>query len=206
MNSALMDGKKYKLIMLETLDKIFDVGFNFRGVTISRLIGLVQKAEEFIWVRDSLPKDEWEESSRYYHHLLRCVLVEIARREKLSYSGIQRVNSNIIKAIKESMGENGLVEVLSWYTQVSTHKRQWTFRCTLHGQDKDPSGKIYPDELRWWCYGCNQGGDIFDAVVAFERISLIDAIKKLAKHTGFSLDVPKPPPQKGGISLKVNNV
>ena len=206
MDSALMDGKRYKLIVLEALDKIFGVGFNFRGVTISQLVGLVQKAEEFTWVRDSLPRDEWEESSRYYHHLLQCVLIEIARREKLSYSGIQRVNQNIIKAIKESMGEDGLVEVLSWYTQVSTHKRLWTFRCTLHGEDKNPSGVIYRDELRWNCFGCGANGDIFDAVVAFEQISLKDAIKKLARHTGFSLDVPKPLPLKGGISLKVNNV
>lgn len=134
---------------------------------------------------------EVDERAESYLFLLRerikAINNEIARRETLTFQGIHKVNEHVIQAIKESLGEQGLIDVLAWYVKVFFERGKWTFQCTLHGADKDPSGVIYPRELRWWCFGCGAGGDAFDAVQAFERVDLITAIKKLARYTGIEL-------------------
>lgn len=108
---------------------------------------------------------------------------ELERREGINTKYIKAPDRDIVKAVKEAIR---LEDVIEWYTEVFYAKDRWKFRCTLHGEDKEPSGVIYPTQ-KWWCFGCNQGGDVFDAVQAFERVDLPQAIRKLATYVGVEL-------------------
>jgi DNA primase len=111
------------------------------------------------------------------------IIKEIKRRQAIVYDPRANTDKEIIAAIKDRIP---VVDVLEWYTDVFYASRdQGRFRCTLHGEDKNPSGVIYRTEARWWCFGCNKGGDVFDAVQAFEKTDLPHAIAKLARYIGL---------------------
>jgi len=150
-------------------------------------------------------KQEWIESHRHFWECqLDSATKEIERRRTLNEKTIKAPDREIIQAIKNSLH---IEDVIESYTEVIVprggYRGNWRFRCTLHGQDNDPSGVIYRDEGRWWCFGCNKGGDIYDAVQMFERVDLPTAIKKLATQLGIELrplvQRPKPVGKGGAI-------
>ncbi len=63
---------------------------------------------------------------------------------------------------------------------------RWWANCPFH-QDKHPSFVIFPDG-GWRCFGCGiSGGDSIDFVSKLFNISQGDALKKLAKDFGITL-------------------
>lgn len=151
---------------------------NVRGVTSSDIVCEIQD------LRDKL-ESELDREHRFY---LLCrfnwLLNELERRTRLNNTGVRTTNKEIIQTIKERIE---IDTVLSWYTDVFYHQGKWTFRCTLHGDDKHPSGVIYKPDGKFHCFVCNAHGDIFDAVQLFERLELIEAIKKLANFIGLEI-------------------
>jgi len=151
---------------------------NLRGITSSDIVCEIQSLRLQI-------ENEKDDNQRFY---LGCrfthLLNELERRTRLNDNGIRTTNKEIIQTIKERVP---IDTVLSWYTDVFTYKSKWTYRCTLHGEDKHPSGVIYPEDGRFHCFVCQAHGDIFDAVQMFERLELIEAIKKLAKYIGLEI-------------------
>jgi len=146
------------------------------------------------------PEQEWLDDHILFHtERMKSIIAEIERRDHVVNKHIELNNQPLILTIKERIT---IDEVLSWYTEVIVEKNTWKYRCTLHGPDNHPSGVIYRDENRCWCFTCNQGGDVIDVVRLFGRIELKDAIGKLARHLG--LDTKPIVQRKGGISLNVN--
>ncbi len=124
-------------------------------------------------------------------------LRRMAEVENKTY--IKNPDREIIQTIKERIH---LADVIEWYTEITySNTDQMKFRCTLHGTDTSPSGVIYTKEQKWWCFGCNKGGDAFDAIQAFERIDLPTAIKKLANHLGIELRPLKENNKRMGINV-----
>ena len=67
----------------------------------------------------------------------------------------------------------------------STRRR---FRCPVHGDgnDKNPSGVLYTDQNRYWCFGCGTGGSMIDLVIAFgAATSAGRALEWLESHSGI---------------------
>ena len=151
---------------------------NLRGITSSDIVCEIQG------LREELENEPLGDHHFYllcrFNHLLR----ELERRTRLNDNGIKTTNREIIQTIKERVP---IEDVISWYTDVFYYQGKTTFRCTLHGLDKNPSGVIYKDEGRFHCFACQAHGDIFDAVQLFERMELIDAIKKLANYIGLEI-------------------
>lgn len=172
---------------------------NWRGITTSDLVYAILDLREDLDMLEDLPdiaigyrmpadytEKEWIEAHRdSWNCQLTSVIKELERRRHINEKAIQNPDTEIIQAIKSDMT---VTDVLEWYTEVFySNKAQFKFRCTLHGEDKNPSGVIYIDENRWWCFGCNRGGDAIDAVMAFEKCDFPNAIKKLATHLGIEL-------------------
>jgi len=187
---------------------------NRRGVPTNHLVYELQDLQyklETFDIEFQKPSDftetEWTDDHKKFWELsIENILKEIDRRRYINEAYVKNPAREIIQAIKEDMP---IADVIEWYTDVFYNSRaEWKFRCTLHGTDKDPSGVIYSNEQRWWCFACNRGGDVFDAVQAFERIELHQAIKKLATYLGIDL---KPlrkiplPKIRGGIEYTRDN-
>lgn len=50
--------------------------------------------------------------------------------------------------------------------------------CPFH-KEKTPSLKIYREQNRWHCFGCNEGGDVIDFVIKRDNLTFIDAVRYL---------------------------
>lgn len=50
--------------------------------------------------------------------------------------------------------------------------------CPLHNE-KTPSFHVYPEQNRFWCYGCNQGGDVINFVRLLNGFSFQEAVRYL---------------------------
>ena len=60
--------------------------------------------------------------------------------------------------------------------------------CPLH-VEKTPSCKLYPEQGRFFCYGCNKGGDSIDLVVAVMGCTKTEAATALNKRYALGFDL-----------------
>ena len=176
-----MDNQYTDVSEAKIFDRYVDT-YNLRGFTTTEIVADIQRRADEMAIEEDF-------NTRYDHERwIRKLSTELERREKLPYDGTRYCNKSIIQAIKEKIR---IEDVINWYAPVDTYKKQWWFCCPVHG-DKHPSAKIYQGQGKWYCFGCNKGGDIFDAVMFFERVDMPTALRKLAKHVGLNLKDPKP--------------
>tara|TARA_Y100000310_G_scaffold118_1_gene145 strand:+ start:937 stop:1491 length:555 start_codon:yes stop_codon:yes gene_type:complete len=169
---------------------------NLRGITTERLVYDLQESD------DRMETEADEQTKYFYGCLSDHIKDEFLRRENLKNMGFNTTSREIILTIKSAIP---IQDVIGWYGEVNYYKQDWRFRCKAHGAgDKHPSGKIYPDEGRWHCFGCNVGGDVFDAVQHYEKTDMAHALFKLAAYIGLNA---KPiHPKRGGANVGVCNV
>ncbi|MFA5070456.1 MAG: toprim domain-containing protein [Patescibacteria group bacterium] len=82
----------------------------------------------------------------------RQILQIVGKRRK---TGTHKLEMNYSKLL-EAMAK-GEVKTYSW----SDPAQPFTVQCLMDDhRDSDPSMRIYPDWLRFWCFGCRTGGSI----------------------------------------------
>ena len=59
--------------------------------------------------------------------------------------------------------------------------------CPFH-DDHNPSLELNPDRQTYKCWSCGAGGDVFDFVVAYDRVEFPEALRMLAERAGIALE------------------
>lgn len=77
-------------------------------------------------------------------------------------------------------------DVLSKYLQVKPAGRNMKALCPFH-HEKTPSFMVSPDKGVWHCFGCGEGGDIFEFVMKMEGLDFKGALEQLAREAGVEL-------------------
>ena len=117
---------------------------------------------------------------------------EIERRWK-KYHGIDKIEevkevvkwksgrSRGIEAFKEKID---IGKVISTYV-AKEHEfgSYWQGKCPFHN-DRYPSFTVYEDTKNWYCFGCEQYGDVISFIQRIEKCDFISAIKKIEEVTG----------------------
>ncbi|MBV9119895.1 MAG: DNA primase [Chloroflexi bacterium] len=81
-----------------------------------------------------------------------------------------------------------LVQLVSGYIGgLKKSGRNFWACCPFHNE-KTPSFCIWPDDDRWKCFGCGEGGDAFSFVMRIENLDFPGALKLLAEKAGVELD------------------
>src|SRR3970282_845679 len=80
-----------------------------------------------------------------------------------------------------------LVELVSQHVALKKAGRQYKGLCPFH-QEKTPSFHIDRERGLWHCFGCLEGGDIFDFVMRTGNLSFAEAVETLAKRAGVRLE------------------
>lgn len=62
--------------------------------------------------------------------------------------------------------------------------------CPLH-HEKTPSCKLYPEQGRFWCFGCESGGDAIDLTAAVHGCSKGKAAAELNERFNLNIDLGK---------------
>ncbi len=80
-----------------------------------------------------------------------------------------------------------LVELVSQHVALKKAGRQYKGLCPFH-QEKTPSFHVDPERGLWYCFGCSQGGDVFDFVMRTGNLSFPEALEHLAAQAGVRLE------------------
>ena len=80
-----------------------------------------------------------------------------------------------------------IVEVVSGYTQLKkSGGRRFTGLCPFHSE-KTPSFQVNASTNLFHCFGCGEGGNIYQFVQKVENLPFPEAVEWLARKTGFDL-------------------
>ena len=80
-----------------------------------------------------------------------------------------------------------IVEVVSGYTQLKKSGGQrFTGLCPFHSE-KTPSFQVNASTNLFHCFGCGEGGNIYQFVQKVENLPFPEAVEWLARKTGFDL-------------------
>lgn len=89
----------------------------------------------------------------------------------------------LIDQIRQS---NNIVEVISGYLPLKRTGSNFKALCPFH-QEKTPSFLVSPQKEIFHCFGCGEGGNVFNFLMKHEKISFIEAVERLAERAGISL-------------------
>ncbi len=86
---------------------------------------------------------------------------------------------------EEILKKTDIVDIISRYIPVTKKGRNHIALCPFH-DDKNPSLMISRDKQIFKCFVCGVGGNAFTFVERIEKISFIDAVRKVASYVGYS--------------------
>jgi len=90
-----------------------------------------------------------------------------------------------IEAIKEAVR---LEDYAGEYTKLFFSGQSLRGACPVHGGENRSSFAVYPRKQRWFCFRCDEGGDLVDLCKAVEKHSeLWTAMLSLAQRYGVEL-------------------
>ncbi len=79
-----------------------------------------------------------------------------------------------------------LVSIVQETVELKPRGHEFWGCCPFHGE-KTPSFHIIPATQVWYCFGCNEGGDVFKYIMKRESLSFPESIRYLADRVGIEI-------------------
>ena len=79
-----------------------------------------------------------------------------------------------------------IVDVVSRYLNLKKSGRNYFGLCPFH-KEKSPSFSVNQEKQIYHCFGCGEGGNVFNFVMRMEGLSFPESIRLLAKQAGIDL-------------------
>lgn len=91
------------------------------------------------------------------------------------------IQENLAEKIKQRLD---LVELVRQYVpHLKKAGKTWKACCPFH-KEKTPSFTVNAEKGLYYCFGCQEGGDIFDFLMKIENLSFNESVRKLAELAG----------------------
>ena len=94
-----------------------------------------------------------------------------------------RIPEDTVEQIRDSLD---IVDVISEYVALVKRGKSYLGLCPFH-DDRTPSLNVSQEKQIYKCFSCGAGGNAFIFLMELERISFIEAVRKLADQAGISL-------------------
>ncbi len=79
-----------------------------------------------------------------------------------------------------------IVDVIQSYIPLTKIGKNYRGLCPFHN-DSSPSMYVSPDKQIYRCFSCGQSGNAFSFVRDYEKVSFIDAVRKVCKISGLKI-------------------
>lgn len=80
-----------------------------------------------------------------------------------------------------------IIDLINRYTDLRRNGAQYMGRCPFH-EDNSPSFSVNPSDKVYYCFGCQESGDLFSFVMAKEQLDFAAAIEYLADQYNVELE------------------
>jgi len=106
---------------------------------------------------------------------------------------VSRISEEDINEIRK---QADIADIIQRYIPLVKKGKNFAAVCPFH-DDHDPSLSISMDKQIYKCFVCGEGGNVFNFVKAYEKISFSEAVIKVANYVNYSLkdsytpDLPK---------------
>lgn len=94
-------------------------------------------------------------------------------------SNFEDVKSRVLQA-------TDIVALVGQSVRLKRRGKDYVGLCPFH-QEKTPSFSVSPSKQRFYCYGCEKGGNAIDFVMLRDRIDFKEGLKILAEAAGIEL-------------------
>lgn len=98
---------------------------------------------------------------------------------------------NEVEQIKDSID---IVEFVRQYVELHKAGANWRGLCPFHSE-KTPSFMVSADKQIFKCFGCSEGGDVFEFLMKIENLTFPEALQMLADKSGVQLPQRSKPPK-----------
>lgn len=96
-----------------------------------------------------------------------------------------RFSSDLLEEIRNRCG---VVDIISEYVHLKPAGKGFKGLCPFH-EEKTPSFMVSPEKQLFHCFGCGEGGNVFNFLMKYEKLSFFEAVKMLAQKSGVPLPV-----------------
>ncbi|MEA2683490.1 MAG: primase [Chloroflexota bacterium] len=90
-------------------------------------------------------------------------------------------------SVREVKDRLDIVEVIGGYVRLQRAGRDYKGLCPFHSE-KTPSFTVSHEKQVWFCFGCNEGGDMFSFVQKAEAVEFPQALQMLAEKAGVEIE------------------
>ena len=80
-----------------------------------------------------------------------------------------------------------IVQVINTYVPLSRHGKGYVGVCPFHN-DSNPSLQVSQDKQIYKCFSCGAAGNVFTFVQNYEKLSFIDAVRKVCDLSGLHIE------------------
>lgn len=109
-----------------------------------------------------------------------------------------QVPRDIIDQIRD---RTNIVEVVSRYVQLTRSGTSLKGLCPFH-KEKSPSFNVNEARNMWYCFGCSEGGDVFDFLIKQENRGFMEIVEELGEACGVPIPkIPLTPQQAAARSV-----
>ncbi len=99
-----------------------------------------------------------------------------------------RIKEEDINEIRE---RNDLVEVVSGYVNLKKTGRVFKGLCPFH-KEKTPSFVVDPIKQLYHCFGCGEGGNVYNFLIRVENVDFPEAVQMLAEKANYTIHYERP--------------
>ncbi|MEK6635465.1 MAG: DNA primase [Planctomycetota bacterium] len=88
--------------------------------------------------------------------------------------------------IAEIQHASDIIQIISEYVNLKQSGRNFIGLCPFHSE-KTPSFTVNPEKKLFKCFGCGEGGTVFNFIMKQEGMDFVEAIKSVAHKTHIDL-------------------
>ena len=88
--------------------------------------------------------------------------------------------------IEEVRSRSDILTVVGQYVRLTRRGSSYFGLCPFHNE-KTPSFSVTPSKQMYYCFGCGNGGGVFQFLMQYENISFSEAVQVLAERAGVTL-------------------